>query len=122
MDAEDFDNEFKDLRKKRISGRNQRKAMFGTAKMSEYMDSLEKKDDEFAFDYKEMIEELNRRQEDKKDPQKQVKLLHDELVQKNLRKHGKKLQIPLTPQESQHEPNSTTTKTPSQNLRQHSPI
>ena len=41
--------------------------MFGTAKMSEYMDSLEKKDDEFAFDYKEMIQELNRRQEDKKD-------------------------------------------------------
>ena len=40
--------------------------MFGTAKMSEYMDSREKKEDEFAFDYKEMIQELDKRQEEGK--------------------------------------------------------
>ena len=55
MEAGEFEDEFSDLRRKRLDGRNQRKVMFGTAKMSEYMDSREKKEDEFAFDYRGMI-------------------------------------------------------------------
>ena len=72
MMPEKLQEDFTDLHNKRISGRHQRRAWFGTAKMSEYIDSQEKKEDEFPFDFKEMLKNLEQRQEESKNAELQA--------------------------------------------------
>ena len=61
--------------------------MYGTAMNSEYANSQEKKDDEFAFDYKEMIEELEKRDLEGKDANLQADELRAQLFYDQGRKH-----------------------------------
>lgn len=61
MDPVEFERGFSVLRAQRQAAREKRKLIFGTAKMSEYVESQEKREQEFMFDYDEMIKELEKR-------------------------------------------------------------
>jgi len=89
VDPEDFNREFSVLRSKRQAGREKRKEMFGTAKMSEYVSSRERRENEFAFDYDEVIREMHKREEDREDAVLQAEQLRAQMVHDHNRKHPK---------------------------------
>ena len=74
--------------------------MFGTAKNSEYMNSQEKRDDEFPFNFHEMMKNLEQRQEESKNAELQADQLRDQMVHDYNQKHSKRHHLPLTTENS----------------------